>query len=109
MLKHLWLVALLIAPAFADSHYSLLLRHGKVIDGAGNAWFYGDIAIDKDRIAAIGDLTTATADQEIDATNLIVAPGFIDVHTHADDDLYKQPKAENFTRDGVTSIVTGNC
>ncbi len=109
MLRHLLLVALFSSASLAGSHYSLILRHGKVIDGAGNAWFYADVGIDKDRIAAVGDLTGASADQEIDATNLIVAPGFIDVHTHADDDLYRQPKAENFTRDGVTTIVTGNC
>jgi N-acyl-D-amino-acid deacylase len=109
MLKSLLLTFFFCTSAIAAPHYSLLLRHGKVIDGAGNGWFYADVAIDKDRIAAIGDLSDATADREIDATNLIVAPGFIDVHTHADEDLYKQPRAENFTRDGVTTIVTGNC
>src|SRR5262249_24607554 len=89
------LLACLIAPvAFAD-HFDLLIRHGKVIDGAGNAWFYADVGINSGRIARIGDLHDATADKELDATNLVVAPGFIDVHTHADTDLYKLPEAEN--------------
>jgi N-acyl-D-amino-acid deacylase len=102
------LICLFCSTAFAQ-HFDLLIRHGKVIDGAGNAWFYGDVGINGDRIARIGDLHDATADKEIDATYLVVAPGFIDVHTHADTDLYKLPEAENFVRDGVTTIVTGNC
>src|SRR3954466_12064726 len=97
-----------LTGAVRAEHFDLLIRHGKVIDGAGNNWFYGDVGITKDRIARIGDLRDATADKEIDATNLIVAPGFIDVHTHADTDLYKLRDAENFIRDGVTTIVTGN-
>src|SRR5205823_14783372 len=68
-----------------------------------------DVGITDDRIARIGNLHEAIADKEIDATNLVVAPGFIDVHTHADTDLYRLPQAENFVRDGVTTIVTGNC
>src|SRR4051794_34610915 len=102
------LIFVLSSTAFAD-HFDLLIRHGKIIDGAGNAWFYGDVGINGNRIARIGDLHDATAGKTIDATNLIVAPGFIDVHTHADTDLYKLPEAENFIRDGVTTIVTGNC
>src|SRR5205809_6142031 len=109
IVRRLLLIACLITPvAFAD-HFDLVIRHGKIIDGAGNAWFYGDVGINGDRIARVGDLHDATADKEIDATNLIVAPGSIDVHTHADTDLYKLPEAENFVRDGVTTIVTGNC
>ncbi len=107
-LRILLLVILLGSPAFAD-HFDVLIRHGKIIDGAGNSWFYGDVGIKKDRITRIGDLHDATADKNVDATNLIVAPGFIDVHTHADTDLYKLSEAENFIRDGVTTIVTGNC
>jgi N-acyl-D-amino-acid deacylase len=99
---------LIVSPAFAE-HFDLLIRHGHVIDGAGNNWFNADIGINGDRIARIGDLHDATAGKEIDATNLVVAPGFIDVHTHADTDLYRLPQAENFVRDGVTTIVTGNC
>ena len=93
----------------ATAKYDLLLRNGQVVDGSGNPWFYGDVAIDDGKIAAVGALKDAKADRVIDATGLVIAPGFIDVHTHADDGLYDIPLAENFIRDGVTTIVTGNC
>src|SRR5690606_35282146 len=57
----------------------------------------------------IGRIAAGAGDREIDATNLVVAPGFIDVHTHADSDLHSHPRAENFIRNGVTTLVTGNC
>src|SRR5262245_25627287 len=87
----------------------VVIRGGRIIDGAGNAWFFGDLAIDAGRIIAVGNVGALRGRAEIDAKGLVVAPGFIDVHTHADDDLYKLPQAENFIRDGVTTIVTGNC
>src|SRR5437763_3489715 len=108
----LFLSAVTVARAAgpATQPFDLLIRHGKVIDGAGNAWFYGDVGIAGGDVVAVGDLHDASAKREIDAEyTLVVAPGFIDVHTHADTDLYKSPQAENFIRDGVTSIVTGNC
>jgi N-acyl-D-amino-acid deacylase len=89
--------------------FDLLIRNARIIDGTGNASFRGDIAIRGDRIAAIGNLGKVDAVKTIDASGLVAAPGFIDVHTHADDGLYTQPRAENFIRDGVTTIVTGNC
>lgn len=98
------------APAQpAAGQADLLLRGGRLIDGAGNAWFYADVAIKADRITAIGDLKDLSAARTIDVANLVVAPGFIDVHTHADDGLLRLNKAENFIRNGVTTIVTGNC
>jgi N-acyl-D-amino-acid deacylase len=101
---------LLSAPVAARAaDYDLVIRHGKVIDGTGNAWFYADLGVRDGRIAAVGDLAHDHAKEDIDATGLVVAPGFIDVHTHADTDLYTQPTADNFVRDGVTTIITGNC
>jgi N-acyl-D-amino-acid deacylase len=102
------------APASSppDSHSlpaDLLITNAQIIDGTGKAAFRGDVAIRGDRIVGIGELPHVRAIQTVDATGLVVAPGFIDVHTHADEDLYKQPLAENFVRDGVTTIVTGNC
>src|SRR4051794_14856202 len=83
----------------ANPLHALVIRHGKIVDGAGNGWFYGDILIKGDHIAAIGTIAPTAGADEIDASGLIVAPGFIDVHTHADKDVLTSPLAENFVRD----------
>ena len=88
--------------------YDLLIVGGTVIDGSGAAGRILDVGIKDGRIAALGRLTSATARDTITAAGLIVAPGFIDVHTHADD-IADTPRAENFVRMGVTSVVAGNC
>jgi imidazolonepropionase-like amidohydrolase len=64
----------------------LIIRNGRIIDGSGNAWFYGDVLVHGDKIAAIGKVNAKPEADVIDATGLVVAPGFIDVHTHADND-----------------------
>jgi N-acyl-D-amino-acid deacylase len=87
--------------------YDVVIRHGRVIDGTGNPAFFADVGIKDGRIAQIGK-SLSKGKNEVDARGLVVAPGFIDVHTHADD-LAELPKAENFTRMGVTTIVVGNC
>jgi N-acyl-D-amino-acid deacylase len=92
-----------LAPA-----YDLLVTNARVIDGTGNPWFRADIAIKNGRIARIGHINAADAARVIDARGQIVAPGFIDVHTHVES-IYRQPDADNFVRMGVTSLVTGNC
>lgn len=99
------------APAASSApRYDMIIRNGRIIDGAGNAWYRGDLAVKDGRIAAVGTLhTSATAEREFDAAGRYVAPGFIDVHTHCEGDLEKRPEAENFVRMGVTSVVTGNC
>jgi N-acyl-D-aspartate/D-glutamate deacylase len=63
--------------------YDLLVRGGRLLDGSGNPWYYADVAVRGDRIAAVGDLAAATARRVLDARGLYVAPGFIDVHSHA--------------------------
>ena len=87
----------------------ILIRNGRVVDGTGNGWFNADIAIRDGKIAAIGKLDQYKAHRTIDAAQQIVAPGFIDVHTHIEFDLFTHPTADNFLHDGVTSVVTGNC
>ncbi|HRH60251.1 MAG TPA: amidohydrolase family protein, partial [Chitinophagaceae bacterium] len=87
----------------------ILIVHGKIIDGTGNAWFYGDVAVKDGKIAAIGNLSSWSAANTIDAAGLFVTPGFIDVHTHIEGDEIKNPFATNFIMDGVTSVITGNC
>jgi N-acyl-D-amino-acid deacylase len=102
--------ALVFAALLAEpAGYDLLIRNGRVIDGAGNPWYAADVAVKGGRIAAVGRLEGATAAQVIDAGGLVVAPGFIDVHTHVEGGIRRRPTADNFLFDGVTSVVTGNC
>ncbi len=94
---------------FAQQQADVLIKNGKILDGTGNSWFYADIAVTKGKIIKIGKLPNWQATTTIDATGLIVAPGFIDVHTHLEDDEKRNPLATNFILDGVTTCITGNC
>lgn len=107
-IKLLLLLLLVKSMAFAQD-FDLLIRGGKVVDGTGNAWFYGDVGIKNGKIARIGQLPNATATKTLEAKGLMVCPGFIDVHTHIEEDEFKLPTADNFIYDGVTTVVTGNC
>jgi len=88
--------------------YDLLITNARVVDGSGNPWFRANVAVKDGRIASIGRIAPAAAEKTIDAHGQILAPGFIDVHTHVES-IYSLPAAENFIRMGVTSLVTGNC
>ena len=87
--------------------YDILIRGGRIIDGTGNPWFSGDVAIKGGRIVAVGHLAQATATRTIDATGLVVTPGFIDLHTHSDLTLLADGNAQSKVRDGVTLDVIG--
>lgn len=89
-------------------NYDLVITNARIIDGAGNPWFLGSVAVKNGKIARVGKFDPSNARQIIDAENKIVAPGFIDVHAHVEG-IYSNPNAENFVRMGVTSLVTGNC
>jgi N-acyl-D-amino-acid deacylase len=102
-------ILLIISFTATAQQADILIRNGRVIDGTGNSWFYGDLAIKDGRILALGKLNHLSATKTIDATGLTIAPGFIDVHTHIEGDEIKNPTADNFIYDGVTSVVTGNC
>jgi N-acyl-D-amino-acid deacylase len=93
----------------AQTHADILIKNGRILDGTGNSWRYGDVAIKDGKISEVGNLTNITASKIIDAKGMIVAPGFIDVHTHIEGDEIKTPTADNFIYDGVTTVVTGNC
>jgi len=103
---------LFIIPFFLkaqDKTYDFLFYNGKIIDGTGNSWYYGDLAVKDGKIAAIGKLLPSQAKKAIDVKGRIIAPGFIDVHTHIEGDEVKSPEAANFIYDGVTTVITGNC
>lgn len=108
MNRIIFLLLGLSLPAFAQP-YDVLIKNGRVVDGTGNPWYYADVAILNGRIAKIGAIPASEGRQVIDARRQIVAPGFIDVHTHVEGDLESRPGAENFIYDGVTTLITGNC
>jgi N-acyl-D-amino-acid deacylase len=96
------------ASGTPQPRYDLLIAGGTVFDGTGAAGRAADVAVEDGRIAAVGRIPRSAAAEVIDAAGLAVAPGFIDVHTHADR-LADQPAASNFVRMGVTTVVAGNC
>ncbi len=103
---------LLLFPLFTFSQNNscdILITNGKIIDGTGNSWYIGNIAVKNGKIIRMGRDISMPAQKTIDAKGLIVAPGFIDVHTHIEGDEEKQPTADNFIYDGVTTVVAGNC
>ena len=98
---------LLAVARASPADFDTVIRNGRVIDGTGNPAFFADVAIKDGRVAVVGKVDSITA-KEIDAAGKLVAPGFIDVHTHAED-IDEMPQAENFARMGVTTLVLGNC
>src|SRR6188474_3148211 len=91
MKRRIALTAVLVAAFFAvgsaqqAQRFDLLIRNGRVLDGTGNPWFPADIGVTSGRIAAIGKLEGAQAARVIDAAGKYVVPGFVDIHSHADD------------------------
>ena len=86
----------------------LVIRNATIVDGSGGPAMRGGLAVAGGRILAVGDLPEVAGAQEIDAGGHVLCPGFIDVHTHAENIVY-HAKAENFLRMGVTTLVLGNC
>ena len=98
-------------PEKRTGDFDILIRNGRIVDGTGNPWFYGDIGIVGDTVAAIGDLRAKTAAKIVDARGLTVSPGFIDIHTHCDRGLSEEKSKANlnYLSQGATTVVTGNC
>jgi dihydroorotase/N-acyl-D-amino-acid deacylase len=107
-MKRAALAFLLAGPLIAQSNrFDILITGAKVIDGTGSAWFWGDIGVRGDSIAAIGHLGDAGAALRIDGNGLVAAPGFIDIHSHGRRGIFAVPTAENYLREGVTTIIEG--
>jgi len=98
----------LLTAAQTEPPFDLVLVNGTVIDGSGARPRRADVAVRNGVIAKIGTLAGSGTRETLDASGLTVAPGFIDVHTHADD-LAEHPAADNFVRMGVTTVIAGNC
>jgi len=89
------------------NRFDVLITHGRIVDGTGSPWFIGDVGIAGDRIAAVGSLAGATAAARIDATNLVVAPGFIDLLGQSEFNVLVDGRAASKILQGVTTEVTG--
>lgn len=94
-------------PAAAE-RYDLILRGGTVVDGTGNPGYVADVGIRGDRIARIGKLGDAAAGRVVDATGLVVSPGFIDPHSHAIGRIFQLPTADGYVLQGITTVTDGN-
>lgn len=92
-----------------QNRFDVIIKNGLVLDGTGTAGQRLDVGIKGQKIRALADLSDATADRVIDATEQVVAPGFIDIHTHTDEKLLVNPKGESKVRQGVTTEIGGNC
>jgi N-acyl-D-amino-acid deacylase len=95
--------------ASAQSTVDIVIRNGTMIDGLGKAGVRADVAIHDGRVVGVGTLKDVAGKHEIDAAGRVVCPGFIDLHSHADGGIAKFRAAENYIRQGVTSLVCGNC
>lgn len=96
-----------LSTAADEAEYDLLLRNGRVVDGSGNPWFHADVAVRGERIVAVGRALAGDAKREIDVAGLVVAPGFIDMHSHSDYLLLEDGAAQSKIRQGVTTEVLG--
>jgi N-acyl-D-amino-acid deacylase len=100
-------VALFILSSLFAPNYDLVLKNGTIVDGSGQPSYRADLAIKDGKIVAIGPSLTG-ANLYVDEKGQIIAPGFVDVHTHAEN-ILKYPQAWNFIHDGVTTVIIGNC
>jgi dihydroorotase/N-acyl-D-amino-acid deacylase len=103
----LWQRVHAAAGAPDQAGYDLVLRNGRIVDGTGSPWYRADIAIRGDEIVRIAPSITDSAMRVIDVDGQVIAPGFIDIHTHARRGIFERPTADNYVRQGVTTVIEG--
>ena len=101
------LLALPQSPKAQGPVFDLVLKNGRIVDGSGSPWYRGDIAIRGDAIVKIAASITESATRVIDVEGQVIAPGFIDIHTHSRNGIFQVPTAENYVRQGVTTLIEG--
>src|SRR4026207_2571728 len=103
-------VLLLAAPESASAQtdaIDLLIKNARIVDGTGAPAYQGDIAVRGDTILRIAPRIDGAATKVVDARGQVIAPGFIDIHVHARDSIFQVPTAENYVRQGVTTLIEG--
>jgi len=103
------LMIFLLLSCGLQPQYDLCIINGKIVAGDGNPWYTADIGIKNEKIVYIGDINKTHARKVIDAADLYVCPGFIDIHNHSDRTIAKIPTADNYLLQGVTTVLGGNC
>ena len=102
------LQVLLVSFFLQAQPFDLVIHNARIVDGSGNPWYHGDIGLRGDTVASIGRLGAVPAKLNLDAQGLTVAPGFIDIHTHSRRGIFLDPAAQNYIRQGVTTVMEGN-
>jgi dihydroorotase/N-acyl-D-amino-acid deacylase len=105
-----FLAAMLASAQLAAAQvpaYDLVLKNGRIVDGTGSPWYRADLAIKGDAIVRIAHGITEPAARVIDVQGQVIAPGFIDIHSHARRGIFEVPSAENYLRQGVTTVIEG--
>lgn len=98
---------MIVAVSAQGGPYDLIIRNARIVDGTGSPWYRGEIGVRGDTIASIAQSIPERAAREIDANGQIVTPGFIDIHNHARENIFELPTADNYIRQGVTTIIEG--
>lgn len=98
-----------VVRAILRPDFFIIIKNGSVVDGSGNKPYRADVGIRRGKIKEVGILTGKKASHVIDASGLMICPGFIDLHTHADRSILKHPDGHNYIRQGVTTVLGGNC
>lgn len=101
------LLALAVVPRAQAPVYDMVFKGARVVDGTGSPWYRADVAVKGDTIALVAPRITAPAARVVEASGLVLSPGFIDIHTHARRGIFAVPTADNYTRQGVTTIYEG--
>jgi N-acyl-D-amino-acid deacylase len=100
-------LAMARASGLAAEDYDLVLKNGRIVDGTGSPWYRGELAVRGDTIVAMAPRVAGSARRTVDVQGAVIAPGFIDLHTHARRGILTVPTADNYVRQGVTTLVEG--